>query len=102
MYVLFGGVVLIFVGLAVSSDGLAFLAVPFILYGPEEMINGSSRKSRYKKMLPDNILPKEIDCSRCGENLELDEDEGKTHQYFCPSCNRTFRYIPDAGREPFH
>ena len=102
MYVLFGAVVLIFVGLALSSNGIAYLAVPFILYGLKEMINGSSRRSRYKKMLPETILPKEINCLRCGENLELDEDERKTHQYFCPSCNRTFRYIPDADSEPFH
>ena len=63
-----------------------------ILYGIAEIINGNSLKSRYKKMMPTNLLPPKINCNNCGELLELDMDERVSQEYFCPICNQKFSY----------
>jgi tetratricopeptide (TPR) repeat protein/DNA-directed RNA polymerase subunit RPC12/RpoP len=35
-----------------------------------------------------NLIPEEIKCSYCSEELELDEDERATGQIICPACNQ--------------
>lgn len=86
---LVGGILVTIVTLGFPIQIVAWGA---ILYGLAEIINGSSNKSKYKKMLPIDLLPAEIECIKCGKSLELDMDERTNQKYFCPICNQSFRY----------
>ena len=86
----FCGLIFILIGLDQSLE-LVSLGIGIVLFGLEKIINGNSLKSRYMKMLPNHMLPAEIDCIKCGNKLELDLDERLNGKYFCPFCNQIFR-----------
>ena len=84
------GMIIILIGISVSLE-MVSIGVVIILYALGEIINGNSLKSRFKKMLPEYVLPPEIECLKCGNNLELDFEERLSGKYFCPMCNQSFR-----------
>ncbi|UCF65108.1 MAG: hypothetical protein JSW33_04550 [bacterium] len=85
------GLFFILIGLHRSLE-LASLGIGTVLFGLEKIINGNSLRSRYSKILSQYYLPAEIDCLKCGNNLELDLQERVSGKYFCPFCNQTFRF----------
>jgi len=86
----FVGLLCILIGLKESLEFIS-LGIGTVMYGLEKIINGNSLKSRYSKILSKYGLPAEIDCIKCGKNLDLDLDERLNGKYFCPFCNQTFR-----------
>jgi len=93
MYWFFGGIL---VTVITIESPVQIVAWGAILYGLRELINGNFQKSKLKKMLPDDLIPSEITCTKCGETLELDSDERASRKYFCPMCNRTYHYTADS------
>lgn len=93
MYWLFGGAL---VTVLTIESPVQIVAWGAIVYGLADIINGNFQKSRLKKMLPDDLIPSEINCTKCGTTLELDQDERIIRKYFCPKCNQTYHYTADS------
>ena len=90
---LIGGIL---VTLITLNSPIQIVAWGAILYGLSDIINGNSKKSRYERMLPKNLLPAEIECIKCKTSLDLEIEERISQKYFCPECNQTFHYNSES------
>ena len=88
-YWLVGGILVVLITIGSPCQIFAWLG---IIYGLTKIINGSSQKIKYRKIMPENFLPLEIECENCGKTLELESDERTSYTYFCPDCNQNFNY----------
>jgi len=90
---LIGGIL---VTLITLNSPIQIVAWGAILYGLSDIINGNSKKSRYERMPPKNLLPAEIECIKCKTSLDLEIEERISQKYFCPECNQTFHYNSES------